>query len=267
MNTNSSRANAGAAQAITVTRVNQTHWRATAENLVVGQADASERPDGRTFISVDAWTDAAFDQLADRMLTDLDGPLYTLVDDTDPALLAKWQQHGLQPRRREREYRLPSSGDAVGAALASPPAGVTLVTFGMADETRLRGLDRDIRREVEAASGWSSMPAEVLPRPNGRTVIDPSRYAVATRDGRYIGLVRVTGRPQQPRIGLLAVRADEQRSGVGRILLALALHAVHERRVDAVCTEVDETNTIAIKLLEKFGAQHTGTASELERSR
>lgn len=267
MNTNFSRAGAGAAQAITVIRVNPTHWRATAENLVVGQADANERPDGRTFISVDAWTDAAFDQLADRMLSDLDGPLYTVVDDTDPALLAKWKQRGLRPRRREREYLVPTSHDAVGAALASPPAGVTLVTFGMADETRLRELDRDIRREVDAPSGWSSMPAEVLPRPNGRTVIDPSRYATAARDGRYIGLVRLAGRPQQLRIGLLAVRADEQRSGVGRILLAVALHAAHERGVDAVCTEVDETNTIAIRLLERFGAKQTGTASELERGR
>jgi hypothetical protein len=130
MNPNFSRASAGAAQAITLTRVNQTHWRATADNLVVGQADASDRPDGRTFISIDAWNDAAFDQLADRILTDLDGRLYTVVDDTDPALLAKWKQHGLQPRRRERDYVLPTSGDAVGAALASPPAGVTLVTFG-----------------------------------------------------------------------------------------------------------------------------------------
>ena len=267
MNEKVSRANAATARAVTVTRVNPAHWRATAENLLVGQADVSERPDGRSFISVDAWSDAAFDRLADRMLADLNGPLYTVVDDTDPALLAKWKQHGLQPRRREREYRVPTSDDPVRETLASPPAGVTLVTFGMADETRLRELDRDIRREVDATSGWSSMPAEVLPGPNGRAVIDPSRYAVAVRDGRYIGLVRVAGRASQPRIGLLAVRADEQRSGVGRILLALALHAVHERGVDAVCTEVDETNTIAIRLLDRFGAQHTGSAWELERSR
>lgn len=267
MNRNSSPADAGAAQAITVTRLDRTHWHGTAERLVVGRADASERPDGRVFISVDAWNDAAFDQLADRMLADLDGPLYTIVDETDPALLAKWKERGLQPRRREREYLLPTSGDAVGVAFASPPAGVTLVTFGMADETRLRELDRDIRREVDATSGWSSMPAEILPGPNGRAIIDPSRYAVAARDGRYIGLVRVTGRPQQPRIGLLAVRADEQRRGVGRILLALALHAAQQRGVEAVCTEVDETNAIAIKLLERFGARHTGTACELERGR
>lgn len=267
MNAKFSRANADPAQAITVTRVNQVHWRATAESLVVGQANASERPDGRIFISVDAWSDAAFDHLADRMLIDLEGPLYTVVDDTDPALLAKWKQHGLQPRRREREYRLQTTGDALGDALASPPAGVTLVTFGRADDTRLRELDRDVRREVDAARGWSSMPAEVRPRPNGCTVIDPSRYAVAARDERYIGLVRVTGHPRQPRISLLAVRADEQRTGVGRILLALALRAVHERGVDAVSTEVDETNTIAIKLFERFGAQHIGTAWELERGR
>lgn len=253
--------------AVNVSRLSRMQWRATDHTRVVGQADATERPDGRIFISVDAWNDVAFDRLAAAMLTDLQGPLHTIVDESDSDLLASWKRHGLVPRRTELEFWVPTSHEAVTGALASPPAGITLVPFGMADGSQLYELDRRIRREVEAASGWHTMPAEVLPRPDRRTVIDPARYAVAERDSRYVGLVRVTGRPRQPRLGLLAVRSDEQGRGVGRILLAFALHSLREQGIEGATTEVDQTNEIAIRLLEGFGAQHTGTVRELERGR
>jgi ribosomal protein S18 acetylase RimI-like enzyme len=253
---------------VDVSRVSHAQWRATEQARVVGQADATTRPDGRVFISIDAWNDVAFDHLAVAMLTDLQGPLHTIVDESDSDLLARWKRHGLVPRRRELEFRVPTSHEAVRGALASPPAGITLVPFGMANELQLCELDRRIRREVDAASGWHTMPAEVMPRPDGRTVIiDPARYAIAERGSRYVGLLRMTGRPRQPRLGLLAVRSEEQRRGVGRILLAFALHSLREHGVDAATTEVDQTNEIAVRLLEGFGAQHTGTARELERGR
>ena len=253
--------------AVNVSRVSHTQWRATDDTRVLGQADATERPDGRIFISIDAWNDIAFDHLAAAMLTDLQGPLHTIVDESDSDLLVSWKRHGLVPRRRELEFRVPTSHQAVRDALASPPAGITLVPFGMANEQQLDELDCRIRREVDAASGWHTMPVEVLPSPDRRTVIDPARYAIAERDNRYIGLLRVAGRPRQPRLGLLAIRAEEQGRGVGRILLAFALDSLRENGVEAATTEVDQTNEIAVRLLEGFGAQHTGTARELERGR
>lgn len=258
---------ASAQPAVNISRVSHMHWRATDGTRVLGQADATTRPDGRTFISIDAWNDVAFDHLAAAILTALQGPLHTIVDESDTDLLARWQRLGLVPRRRELEFRVPTSHEAVTGALASPPEGIALVPFGMADESRLYELDYRIRREVDVASGWHTMPAEILPRPDGPTVVDPARYAVAERDNRYVGLVRVAGRPRQPRLGLLAVRSDEQGRGVGRILLAFALHSLREHGVEAATAEVDQTNVIALRLLEAFGAQHTGTALELRRDR
>lgn len=253
--------------AINVSRVSRTEWRATEATRVVGQAEATTRPDGRIFISIDAWNDVAFDHLAATMLADLQGPLHTILDETDGDLLARWERHGLDRRRSEYEFRVPTRHPAIANALASPPEGITVVPFGAADASRLCDLDRCLRREVGAMSGWHTMPAEVLPRPDGGTTIDPARYAIAERGGRYVGLLRVAGHPRQPRLGALAVRSEEQGRGVGRTLLAYALSALGERGVVAATTEVDRTNETALRLLDGFGAQHIGTALELERSR
>jgi hypothetical protein len=72
-----------------------------------------------------------------------------------------------------------------------PPPGVTVVAVGEAEEVPLRTLDRVIRDEVEATVGWQEMPAEVLPCPDGPTLLDPSKYAVAAQSDQYVGLVRV----------------------------------------------------------------------------
>jgi ribosomal protein S18 acetylase RimI-like enzyme len=81
------------------------------------------------------------------------------------------------------------------------------------------------------------MPAEVLPRPQGVTVVDPATYAAAAEGDEYVGLIRVGPVPRLPRIGLIAVRADRRRRGIARAMLAQVLGSLHEsgvRRVVAV---------------------------------
>jgi GNAT superfamily N-acetyltransferase len=69
--------------AVVVTRVAERHWHALGDDLVVGRGEAWRRPDGRTFLSIDAWHGPVFDRLADAMLADLPRPLYTVVDEAD----------------------------------------------------------------------------------------------------------------------------------------------------------------------------------------
>lgn len=59
---------------------------------MVGRGGTSRRPDGRIFLSIDAWHDAVFDQLADAMLADLPKPLYTVVDEADLDLTSNWER-------------------------------------------------------------------------------------------------------------------------------------------------------------------------------
>ncbi len=239
---------------VQIIRVDETQWQAVSDDAVVGHGDFSPRPDGRRFVSIDVWDDAAFAPLATAMLAALPAPLRTLVAGDDTALASCWERAGFVPERQEWEYVLTTAGRD-----PRPAPGVTVLPAGTADEAELRLLDREIRAEVEASSGWSSMPAEVRPGPPGDTLIDPSLYAVAVHEGRYAGLVRVIRCGRGPaRVGLLAVRAAHQRQGIGRSLLAHALHALHEAGTGTARAEVDRSRTAATALLEGFGAERTG---------
>ncbi|WP_405639826.1 GNAT family N-acetyltransferase [Streptomyces sp. NBC_00019] len=250
--------------AVMITRVADRQWHALDDDLVVGRGYAVHRPDGRLFVSIDAWHDAAFDRLAEAMLTQLPAPLYTVVDEADVELMAGWRRAGFTIRRREWEYVVPTDPQVTGLDDVLPPPGVTIVPAGQADEEMLRAVDRAIRDEVEATVGWQSMAAEVIPRPEGDTIVDPSKYAVAAAPDRYLGLIRVVT-VIRPRIGLIAVRADEQRRGIGRVLLAHALGTLHRSGFAETWTEVQEFNHAASALFEGIGARPMSSNLELVR--
>ncbi|HZX06008.1 GNAT family N-acetyltransferase [Kribbella sp.] len=239
------------ARPVTVSRVAENQWHAVQDDLTVGRGYASRRLDGRTFLSIDTWQDAVFDRLAVAMLADQPAPRYTVVDETDRDLTAAWERAGFVIGRRESEFVVPA-----GPHAATVPDGVTITT---ADAAPLRALDRAIRAEVEAGPGWHTMPAEVLPWQGGTRPLDPSKYTVAVRDGRYVGLLRLATRTRRPRIGLVAVLAAEQRQGIARALLSHALSS-------EATAEVDETNTAAMALFEGIG-RRTGRSLELVSGR
>jgi ribosomal protein S18 acetylase RimI-like enzyme len=248
-----------------ITRVAAGEWCALEGDRVLGRADAATRPDGRLFVSIDSWRDDVFDQLARVMLADLPQPLHTVVDETDRDLAEHWRRVGFTTRRREWEYTVPTDPAVTGLAAAVVPAGITLVPLGAARLDPLRAVDRVIRAEVEAGVGWRDMPAEVLPRPAGVTVLNPAAYAAAARGDEYVGFLRLGPRSRQPRIGLVAVRADEQRRGVARALLAHVLGALHQSGVAAANAEVTESNPAATALFDGIGARRTGSNLELVR--
>lgn len=251
--------------AVVITRVADRHWHALDDDLVAGRGYAEHRPDGRLFVSIDAWHDAAFGRLAGAMLAELPAPLYTVVDEADTALTACWRRAGFTIRRREWEYAVPADPLVTGLGAVLPPPGVRIVPAGEADEGLLREVDRAIRDEAGAAAGWQSMPAEVLARPAGVTIADPSKYAVAAAPGRYLGLIRVAPVTRQPRIGLVAVRAGEQRRGIARALLAHALGTLHRSGFAAAWAEVHESNQAAAALLAGIGARPVSSNLELVR--
>ncbi|GAA1226301.1 GNAT family N-acetyltransferase [Kitasatospora nipponensis] len=262
MNTHQLPADAGE-HPLVVTRVEERAWHALADDQVVGRGDVALRPDGRTFLSIDAWDEAVFDRIAHTMLADLPTPLYTVVDEADRGLTAGWERAGFTVRRREWEYLVPTDPRITGLAAVRAPSGVSVVPLGEAAEDLLRAVDRAVREEVEATVGWRSMPAEVVPRPHGTTVLYPSRYAVAAESGRYVGLVRVAPITRQPRIGLIAVLADRQRRGIARALLAHVLGSLHHAGIDTASAEVNEANRAAMALFEGIGSRRAGSNLEL----
>jgi GNAT superfamily N-acetyltransferase len=249
--------------AVAIMRVADNQWHALEDDQVVGRGTASPRPDGRIFLGIDAWHRSVFDQLCAALLAALPRPLYTVVDEADHELTSGWVRAGLTVRRREWEYLVPTDPDVTGLGSAVPPAGVSIVGVGRADRGRLRALDRAIRGEVAATIGWDQMPAEVLCRPDPATLLDPSKYAVATRSGDYVGLLRVVGVARQPRLGLVAVRAAQQRRGIATMLLAHVLGALHRGGTEAAFAEVSESNESATALFEAVGARRVGSNLEL----
>lgn len=246
-----------------VTRISQTRWRAVHLGVPIGSGEVSPRPDGRPFVSIDTWRDDAFDPLADAMLTALPRPLYTVVDEGDTDLVTRWSRSGFTVRRRERECLVPTDPHVTGLAAVVAPPDTTILPAGHAAEGPLRAADRAIRDEVEASIGWREMPAEVRPRCGDDTVVDPSMYAVAERSGRYVGLIRVVQVTRLPRIGLIAVRADQQRRGIGRALLAHALEALHRRGIAHAAVEVNESNAAAVALFDGIETRCVNSNLEL----
>lgn len=242
--------------AVQITRITPGLWHALDDDRVTGRGEAITRPDGRVFLSVDAWHRSVFDQLARTMLTALPQPLHTVADETDHELVAGWQRAGLTIRRREWEYVVPTDPRVTGAAVAPPG-----ITIEPAEDGPLRELDRVIRAEVDETVGWQEMPAEVMVRPAG----DTSTYTVAAENGQYVGLLRVVQMTRLPRIGLIAVRASRQRRGVARALLNHALGVLHRAGIETASAEVTETNVAATALFEGIGARRASSTVELVR--
>ena len=242
-----------------ISRVAEDQWHAVGDDRLLGRGDAFRRPDGRIFLSVDAWHGTVFDRLAGAMLANLPKPLYTLVDEAEQDLAAGWQRAGFTTGRREWEYVMPTDPGVTGLGSVRPPADVTILGLGEARADRLRALDRTIRDEVEAAVGWQEMPAEVLAPP----ALDLSRYAVAADPGGYAGLIRLGPLRRQTRIGLIAVRAGRRRRGIARSLLAHVLGALHRDGIETASAEVNESNGAATALFEGVGARQTGRSLEL----
>lgn len=243
-----------------ITRVTEGHWRAVADDREVGRGDASRRSDGRIFLSVDAWHGAVFDRLAEAMLAALPRPLHTMVDGTDHDTTARWERAGMAVRRRrEWLYAVPTGSRP---DVVPPPAGVTLLPVGAAEDAPLQDVHSAIRAEIEATVGWVAMPVEMPPRPAGAP-LDPAQYAVAAGPGRYEGLVRVVARRRHARIGLVAVRADRRRRGIGRALLVDVLAALHRGGVDTASADVDESNVAAMALFDGVGGRRVGSGLEL----
>lgn len=239
---------------VVLTRPAEWQWHALADDLVVGRGEATRRPDGRLFLSVDAWHVDVFERLAAAMLTALPRPLHTVVDEADVDLTAQWRAAGFTVARREWEHVIPTDPIITGLDGVTPPDGVTIVPAEDVREELLDDLDLAIRAE-----GLPAMPAEVLTRATGF-----ARFTTAERDGRYVGMLRLAPLPRRPRIGLIAVRSGLRRTGIGRALLADVLATLHRCGVETVAADVHEANLAALTLAGGVRARRVSSNLELE---
>src|SRR4051794_4523848 len=104
-------------EAVVIARITpDVHWHALEDDVVVGRGHALHRPDGRVFLSVDTWRDDVFEVLAEAMVADLRRPVYTVVDEDDREVLARWSSRGFLDHRRGGGRRAGGRGGGGGGA-------------------------------------------------------------------------------------------------------------------------------------------------------
>ncbi|WP_319943261.1 GNAT family N-acetyltransferase [Nocardia aurantia] len=229
-----------------------------ADDLVVGRAEASRRPDGRVFLSIDAWHEAVFDRLAEAMVPNLPTPLHTIVDEVDIDLRTAWERAGFTAGRREWEYLVSTDPRVAGRGAATDLGEVIVLPLGALPEEPLLQAYNMIRAEV----GPDRMPVEITDC-RGGAAIDPARYAVADRSGDIVGLLRIVSRRRHARIEFVAVRAGHRRRGIARALLTGVLDELHRSGIGTVSAYVDAGNTAAVALFDGLAGRRAGSNIEL----
>jgi ribosomal protein S18 acetylase RimI-like enzyme len=240
-----------------VVRVVRTRiWHALVDDEVAGKAHVVRRPDRRYFVAIDAWRDEVFDALLDVVLDDLPADLSTIVGEEDEEELARWTTRGFKARRREDEYEIRLT--ASDGRLAAVPPGYTLVPAADVDIDALQRLDEELRQDVPGMRGWVNDPEEF---------VDPATSLVAVDDaaGADAGLVRLRIAGRWAKLGLVGVRREHRRRGLGRALLAAAFRPLPDVGVELVLAEADASNAPARALLIGFGARRTSGTFELVR--
>lgn len=252
-----------------VVRVVRTRmWHALVDDEVAGKAHVVRRPDRRYFVAIDAWRDEVFDALLDAVIDDLPHELSTIAAEADADELGRWTRRGFAARRSEDEYEIPVA--ASEGRSAPVPAGYRLSSAADCDIDLavLRRLDDDLRQDVPGTRGWVNDPDEFLAQTVQSPLFHPATSLVAVEEasGAYAGLVRLLVARRWAKLGLVGVRPDHSRRGLGRALVATAFRPLRDIGVDLVLTEADATNEPARALLTGFGARRTGGTFELVRN-
>lgn len=243
------------------------NWNLVRGGEVVAGAHGMCRPDGRWFVSIDGWDDAADGPLLAAMVEDLRHDLYTNVDGADGPELHRWRGLGFEPGRREVLLDVPVDPAVTGLRPSAPVDGIVLLAADAVDETALRELDDTLRADVPGCDGWVNDPTEFREYTFDERQFDPATYLVAVDDAceRFAGLVRVWTNPRRSRLGLIGVTAPYRRRGLARALLAAAFAPLHDRGLRTVVAEVDVTNEPSMRLLTSLGAEPIGETVELVR--
>lgn len=237
-----------------------TTWRATVDGDEAGSVTAWIRPDGRCFVSFSRCKPEARQPLLDAVGAAGAAELRVTAPD-DPAALALYRSFGFERDRRETGYIIPTELAVVRLSGAVLPDGVRLLSPSDADLVRLRRLDNQLRDDVPGTHGWKWTAAAFKDETFGPQY-DPELYAVAVRDADYIGLARVW-KGSSARLGMIGVVRQERRRGLSRALLAQVFNVLASRGVEAVSTEVDDTNVASVRLITGLGGRPAGASLEL----
>jgi len=179
----------------------------------VGIAHATDRADGRVFVTHRLKSDEAYSPLLTAALGVIDRPVNVTIDANLTDRMAEVRSLGLQLELSSLKYDVPFAA-ALGA-LRTPRSvrRFDIASAGEVDADLLFELDTELRGDVPGNDGWAGNRAwfdDEMRSPE----FDPAGYRVAvdSDSGELLGLCRMWRNPDGPALGLLGA-CRQRRSG------------------------------------------------------
>lgn len=223
------------------------------------------RPDGRLLVRcAGGWTPDAAAQAVE--LGNRRGAVALAhVDEHETDQLVALADAGFVVARRDAHVVFAVEQALEALSGARMPACASIRSAADVDEDRLRLLDDELRQDVPGTSGWRSSPEEFREDTFADPAFVPRTYLVAVDSelGEALGLVRIWMNRESPRLGMIGVRREHRRRGIGSALVAEALRAVQATGATEVETEYDLMNRASRALFERIGARRVRTVLEL----
>ncbi len=85
-----------------------------------------------------------------------------------------------------------------------------------------------------------------------------SKYIVAKEGKKILGFAGIIILPDDVEITNIVTKKSERKKGIGNLLLDKIIEISRETKKEIISLEVNEKNSIAIKLYEKFGFKKVG---------
>lgn len=205
-------------------------WFAYDESgIPVGVAHATDRADGRVFVTHRLRSDEAYVPLLTAALDAIDRPVNVTVNSALTDRMADVQALGLQHELSSLKYDVPF---ATALALLRTPRGPRRFDIASATEVDadlLFELDTELRGDVPGTDGWTGNRSwfnDEMSSPE----FDPAGYRVAvdSESSELLGLCRMWRNPDGPALGLLGVRRERRTGFVALELLRETLAGSRE---------------------------------------
>lgn len=223
----------------------------------VGTATATERIDGRVFVTHRLTSEDAFAPLLEAALRSITGRVHVIVNDDQVDRLAAVRTLGMTSELSSVNYSVPFT-----SALEQLPAPREVGRFEIAqanevDPDALFELDTELRGDTPGNDGWRGNRAWFDDELES-SEFDPSGYLVAIEPhgGRLVGLCRMWRNPDGPTLGLLGVRRNRRDGFTALALLRETLTGSKDWGWSSF-----ETHTARPRLqrhLDRIGAEQTG---------
>jgi len=240
-------------------------WMAVHEGEAVAAVSTWWRPDDRIFLYFVGPDRAAYSLLTDAVVDALGRTVHTFANAGDGELVDVLRSAGFEIELVEEGFRIRFDEALARLRRAWVPSVLSIHPADTVDEDRLFILDNTLRHDTLGTDGWQGDRAWFHEELAESPPFEPSAYLVAvdSRNGEYVGLVRIWRNPTGPRFGLIGVIPEYRNTTMAGALLRRALQAASEWGYDTFTAETSPTNATIYERMDRVGAESLGRFNQM----